>query len=128
MCLLFTFFFFFFFNDTATTEIYTLSLHELFRSRLELPEQVDRCVVVEREDLREEDAGDASGAVDPEVGVREPGPGQASGRATGRKLLGVDQEAQAPLQGDSREQLDVVGERRNRASELADLERADVVL
>src|SRR2546430_13736762 len=24
--------FFFFFNDTATTEIYTLSLHELFRS------------------------------------------------------------------------------------------------
>src|SRR5947209_16272894 len=24
---------FFFFNDTATTEIYTLSLHELFRSR-----------------------------------------------------------------------------------------------
>src|SRR2546422_7055106 len=25
-------FFFFFFNDTATTEIYTLSLHELFRS------------------------------------------------------------------------------------------------
>src|SRR3989454_11930042 len=27
------FYFVFFFNDTATTEIYTLSLHELFRSR-----------------------------------------------------------------------------------------------
>src|SRR5438270_10077256 len=27
-----TSFFIFFFNDTATTEIYTLSLHELFRS------------------------------------------------------------------------------------------------
>src|SRR5438034_3889538 len=27
-----SFLFFFFFNDTATTEIYTLSLHELFRS------------------------------------------------------------------------------------------------
>src|SRR5256886_16092364 len=27
--------FFFFFNDTATTEIYTLSLHALFRSLLE---------------------------------------------------------------------------------------------
>src|SRR2546430_13194832 len=26
------FFFFFFFNDTATTEIYTLSLHDAFRS------------------------------------------------------------------------------------------------
>src|SRR3989442_6495344 len=29
----FLIFFFFFFNDTATTEIYTLSLHALFRSR-----------------------------------------------------------------------------------------------
>src|SRR5687768_18615803 len=28
MCLFFCFFFFFFFNDTATTEIYTLSLHD----------------------------------------------------------------------------------------------------
>src|SRR5437588_12364435 len=34
--MLFYFFFFFFFNDTATTEIYTLSLHDalpIFRSR-----------------------------------------------------------------------------------------------
>src|SRR6266404_9508788 len=28
LCFLFYFFFFFFFNDTATTEIYTLSLHD----------------------------------------------------------------------------------------------------
>ena len=28
---------YFFFNDTATTEIYTLSLHELFRSQKNLP-------------------------------------------------------------------------------------------
>src|SRR5215203_771404 len=28
LCRLFLFFFFFFFNDTATTEIYTLSLHD----------------------------------------------------------------------------------------------------
>jgi len=28
LCLLFCFLFFFFFNDTATTEIYTLSLHD----------------------------------------------------------------------------------------------------
>src|SRR5947208_14108184 len=28
------YFFFFFFNDTATTEIYTLSLHDAFRSNL----------------------------------------------------------------------------------------------
>src|SRR6266480_2265423 len=31
------FFFFFFFNDTATTEIYTLSLHDVFRSRKACP-------------------------------------------------------------------------------------------
>src|SRR5438034_10274335 len=31
--------FFFFFNDTATTEIYTLSLTTLFRSELAIPEQ-----------------------------------------------------------------------------------------
>src|SRR6185437_17110247 len=32
----FFFFFFFFFNDTATTEIYTLSLHDAFRSDFDL--------------------------------------------------------------------------------------------
>src|SRR5215510_15755473 len=31
------FFFFFFFNDTATTEIYTLSLHDALRSGLVRP-------------------------------------------------------------------------------------------
>src|SRR5215469_18258246 len=31
------FFFFFFFNDTATTEIYTLSLHDALRSRSRAP-------------------------------------------------------------------------------------------
>jgi len=41
-CLLFVFFFFFlffFFNDTATTEIYTLSLHDalpIYSSRVQL--------------------------------------------------------------------------------------------
>src|SRR3712207_8258823 len=34
--------FFFFFNDPATTEIYTLSLHALFRSREPLPQPRDR--------------------------------------------------------------------------------------
>src|SRR5215210_223527 len=31
ICFFFFFFFFFFFNDTATTEIYTLSLHDALR-------------------------------------------------------------------------------------------------
>src|SRR2546421_8976138 len=37
LCVLCFFFFFFFFNDTATTEIYTLSLTTLFRSPELLP-------------------------------------------------------------------------------------------
>src|SRR5438876_50147 len=57
------------------------SLERPIHLGLELPEQVDRDVVVEREDLREEDATDALGAVDPEVGVCEPGPRQTAGRA-----------------------------------------------
>src|SRR5437879_12485968 len=43
LSLLFVFFFFFFFNDTATTEIYTLSLPTLFRSRLPRPSARRRC-------------------------------------------------------------------------------------
>src|SRR5471030_3351997 len=39
--IVFIFFFFFFFNDTATTEIYTLSLHDAFRSSG--PEQSRTC-------------------------------------------------------------------------------------
>src|SRR6266571_7770003 len=34
MCLFAASFFFFFFNDTATTEIYTLSLHDALRSSI----------------------------------------------------------------------------------------------
>src|SRR6266568_9195986 len=42
LSLLFFFFFFFFFNDTATTEIYTLSLHDALPiSRNQLLEPVD---------------------------------------------------------------------------------------
>src|SRR5256885_13798198 len=57
ICLLIPFFFFFFFNDTATTEIYTLSLHDA------LPICVIRIVRrverrgngdLERDDLRRE--------------------------------------------------------------------------
>src|SRR5467141_4675599 len=40
--LIFFFFFFFFFNDTATTEIYTLSLHDAFRSREPLRSPISR--------------------------------------------------------------------------------------
>src|SRR5690554_8185422 len=36
-CLTYFFFFFFFFNDTATTEIYTLSLHDALPIFLMLP-------------------------------------------------------------------------------------------
>src|SRR5258708_39476289 len=39
---LFVFFFFFFFNDTATTEIYTLSLHDALPISLDLAQESSR--------------------------------------------------------------------------------------
>src|SRR6266511_5927609 len=58
MCILVFMFFFFFFNDTATTEIYTLSLHDalpIFLARLLL--DANRTVSVQRlvDDLWGED-------------------------------------------------------------------------
>src|SRR5216110_3723156 len=103
-------------------------LERAIHLRLELPEQLDRRCVVERQELREKDAAHALRAVDPEVRVREPGPRQAPGRAARGRLTRVDEEAQAPLFGHPGEQLEIVGERRDRRLELADLERADVVL
>src|SRR5258708_14242088 len=47
-----TVFYFFFFNDTATTEIYTLSLHDAFRSHVSFFIPYERHLRVE--DLEEE--------------------------------------------------------------------------
>src|SRR5258708_34359938 len=44
LCSPFLFFFFFFFNDTATTEIYTLSLHDA----LPISGRAQSCVVEQR--------------------------------------------------------------------------------
>src|SRR5258706_717825 len=103
-------------------------LDVLVHAGLELPEQIDRGVVVEREELGREDAAHVLGPVDPEVRVGEPGPGQRVGRASAGYRLGIDQEAQAPLLAHAREGLDVVRERRHRRLEHADLQISDVVL
>src|SRR5438876_7652798 len=59
--------FFFFFNDTATTAIYTLSLHDA------LP--------ISRLSLRHDDADQLFFWVDPEPGARSATPGELAGRA-----------------------------------------------
>src|SRR5208283_4464724 len=46
---LFFFFFFFFFNDTATTEIYTLSLHDALPIAVEIVRRIDELFAIERE-------------------------------------------------------------------------------
>ena len=43
------YFFFFFFNDTATTEIYTLSLHDALPISVNLPQQILRAHVSQAE-------------------------------------------------------------------------------
>src|SRR5262245_43425976 len=62
----------------------------------ERAEETDGRLVVEGKDLGEEDAAHALRPVDPEVGVGEPGPGEAAGGAAGGRLLRVDEEAQSP--------------------------------
>src|SRR5882672_2540420 len=103
-------------------------LDVLVHARLELAQQVDRRVVVERQELGGEDAADALGAIDPEVGIGQPGPGQRVGRAAAGHRLGIDQEAQPPLLAHARERLHVLRERRHRGLERSDLHRPDVVL
>src|SRR6266498_4321899 len=115
-------------SEASDPEVAPAMLERAVHLRLELPEQVDGRRVVERQELRQEDATDPLGAVDPEEGVGETGPGEAAGRTARRRWLGVDQEAQAPLLAHAGEQLDVVGQRRHRGLEHADLDRADVVL
>src|SRR5256886_7566758 len=48
-------FFFFFFNDTATTEIYTLSLHDALPI---CPREQDGCPQADQADERQHDHGD----------------------------------------------------------------------
>src|SRR5215217_3181299 len=66
----FVFFFFFFFNDTATTEIYTLSLHDALRSALAL--QVLSCQALVHGDWARADRtigdGRARGGTDTQAG------------------------------------------------------------
>src|SRR2546430_12225480 len=57
MLFFFTLLFFFFFNDTATTEIYTLSLHDalpIYVLRLD----VERCVLIRRTKIPHGSLGD----------------------------------------------------------------------
>src|SRR5574338_183422 len=82
---LFSFFFFFFFNDTATTEIYTLSLHDA------LPIYVRRARVAVRVGDRDARQGDVAGVGQGE-GVRHDLAGDRDlGR--GRGLLDVEPRA-----------------------------------
>src|SRR2546430_7672298 len=66
--ILLLFFFFFFFNDTATTEIYTLSLHDALPICHHGPRVLQRCAA----------AGDARGR-----GAGRPGSGADPQRADG---------------------------------------------
>src|SRR2546425_12853849 len=69
-------FFFFFFNDTATTEIYTLSLHDA----LPISQAADRVVHLQRADRRRENrAGAGAGAL----------PVRGRQRADPRRYVGV---------------------------------------
>ena len=60
-------------------------------------EASQRAGVGERKILHHDDAGDAADGIDPEEGVVDAAPAQAAGASLARKLIGSDQEAEAPL-------------------------------
>src|SRR5262245_58577101 len=95
---------------------------------LERVEQRQRLHVGEGQDLGGIDAAYALALVDPVVGVGESRPGEAAGRAAGRRLLVVDHEGQAPALVHAGEELGIVGERWRRGLEHADARAAHGVL
>ena len=62
---------------------------------LELAQKLTDRAVVEREDLRQQHAGHVLGRIDPEVGIVESRPSEASRGAAPRHRFSVDQEPQA---------------------------------
>src|SRR5688572_736417 len=95
---------------------------------LEALQRLDRGRVVERQILHQEHAADAARGIDPELGVEDPGPAHAAGRA--REPIGVrprDLKAQSELVAAGAER-EGRAERRQRRGLLLDENGADVVL
>ena len=67
--------------------------YRLIYATLELGVELHDRRIHERQDLRQDNAGDTLRRVDPEIGVGQPGPGQAAAAAASGTLLRIDQEA-----------------------------------
>src|SRR5215475_7724283 len=63
---------------------------------LELGEQLQDRIVGKRQKLRHDRAGHPLVRIEPEVGVKQTGPGKAPGAPSGRPGFGVDVERQSP--------------------------------
>src|SRR2546422_10771604 len=77
--------FFFFFNDTATTEIYTLPLHDALPILSRLQRGLRRVVGCVADPARSLGRGDPSGAAAGRVAARAGGGGTAGADAADRK-------------------------------------------
>src|SRR6266850_6228548 len=81
------YFYFFFFNDTATTEIYTLSLHDALPISEALPETMTRPPLMASASTQPSPASPARVAILPST-TRSAGTGVRSGRRGARPARG----------------------------------------
>src|SRR5215210_3398372 len=80
----------------------------------EARERLHALRVYEWQHLHHDHAGDVACGVDPEVGVRKPGPGKAARTAALGRPIAVDQEAEAPFLLHVEIEIDIVGRERDR--------------
>src|SRR5229473_7199209 len=82
----------------STADLFALDLvQRRIDCSFELFEQRQHLRIGERDELRENDARHALIRIDPEIGIAQPGPGEAARAAPTRHAFGVDHESQAPF-------------------------------
>src|SRR5262245_24038296 len=73
----------------------------------EREEQRQRFQITERQYLREVDPAHPADRIDPAIAVRQTGPGQAAGAATGRRLSLIGHEGETPTLRNARKKLNI---------------------
>ena len=114
-------------SDLSVCESISVS-ERLIDALLEALQRFDRGVVVERQVLHEQHAGDAPRRIDPELRVVDAGPAHAAGRACGAVVVPAGDLKAEPERVAARAERERPGPRGVRRGLLLDANVADVVL
>jgi hypothetical protein len=83
--------------DAAIVGTRSVLRQRFVQAALELAVEAEDARIREWQDLRHYNAGNVLRRIDPEIGIGQPGPGEAAAAPSRRTFLRIDQEAQAPL-------------------------------